>query len=289
MSEPIVTPAPAHIETAAENPSLIKAAVANILVEPLQAASVVLSNGPRIFDSSEPLIIPKLTTASTDPGWYGQGEQIQTADIDFDEMELMPTSRKSLKVISVVSNELLRQANVVNLESVLRQKLVTDVLNKLDDALLKGDGAGDTITGILNQTGVTKVKADPTTLDGFLAGMAGMSAKEEAPTVAFVNGADFFKMAGLKDTAGRLLIQPDVTKATGQVLFGVRLVVSNKVPAGKAALVNMAEVAVVRDLNAQVTPLKERYADYDSTGIRVVTRYDLGLLRPEAVTIVSAA
>lgn len=280
---------PAHIETALENPTLIKSTVAKILVEPLQAASVVLSNGPRIFDSSEPLIIPKMTTKSTAPGWYGQGEEIQAVDVDFDEMTLMPISRKSLKVISVVSNELLRQANAVSLESVLRDKLVTDVTNKLDDALLKGDGTADTITGLLMQPGVTKVAGDGATIDGFLAGLAGMAALEEAPTHAFMAGADYFKLLGVKDSTGRPLVQPDVTRAAGMVLHGVKLVVSNKVPAGTTGLVNMNEVAVVRDLAPEVTPLKERYAEFDSVGIRVVTRYDLGLLRPEAVTLVSAA
>ncbi|MEL4358392.1 MULTISPECIES: phage major capsid protein [unclassified Luteococcus] len=277
------------METAAENPTLIKASVANILIEPLQAASVVLSNGPRIFDSSEPLIIPKMTTTSTDPGWYGQGEQIATADVDFDEMTLMPIERKSLKVISVVSNELLRQSNAVNLDSVLRTKLVTDVTNKLDDALLLGDGTDNSITGLLNQPGVIKAKADGATVDGFLTGLAAMAAKESAPTVAFMAGADYFKLLGAKDSTGRPLVQPDITRAAGMVLHGVKLVVSNKVPTGKVALVNMNEVAVVRDLAAKVDPLKELYADRDSTGIRVVTRYDLGILRPEAVCLVSAA
>ena len=35
--------------------------VSQILVQPLEAASVVLAAGPRIFDSSEPLRIPTLT------------------------------------------------------------------------------------------------------------------------------------------------------------------------------------------------------------------------------------
>jgi len=41
--------------------SLIAEQVSQILVQPLEAASVVLAAGPRIFDSSEPLRIPTLT------------------------------------------------------------------------------------------------------------------------------------------------------------------------------------------------------------------------------------
>ena len=48
-------------ETTAANPELLQEQVANILIQPLEAASVVLSSGVRIFDTSGPLRIPKLT------------------------------------------------------------------------------------------------------------------------------------------------------------------------------------------------------------------------------------
>jgi hypothetical protein len=41
------------------------------------------------------------------------------------------------------------------------------------------------------------------------------------------------------------------------------------------------QIAVARDLAPSVTILTERYAEYDEIGIRVVTRYDLGLLHPK--------
>ncbi len=36
-----------------------------------------------------------------------------------------------------------------------------------------------------------------------------------------------------------------------------------------------------------VTVMSERYADYDQIGIRVVTRYDLGLLQSDAVIVLT--
>jgi hypothetical protein len=41
------------------------------------------------------------------------------------------------------------------------------------------------------------------------------------------------------------------------------------------------QIAVARDLAPSVTILTERYAEYDEIGIRVLTRYDLGLLHPK--------
>lgn len=299
MSEPVANPAgyPTHIETAAEHPSLIKDAVLNILVEPLQAASVVLSlPGVRIFDSSEPLIIPTLDTADTDPGWYGQGELITpNPHVGFGELRLMPTDRASLKQIVVTSNELIRQANAVNIERVLRDKIVADVVSKLDTALLAGlgeatsSGSAKAITGLLNQPGVATVTADPTSPDGILAGLAAMAATEVKPTAVLMNGADFYAMAGLKTTDGHYLLQPDATRAMGYQVHGVSLVVSNKVPAGTSLMLDARQVAIVRDLNADVAILKERFSEFDSTGIRVVSRYDIGLLRTQAAVKIKAA
>jgi HK97 family phage major capsid protein len=58
---------------------------------------------------------------------------------------------------------------------------------------------------------------------------------------------------------------------------------------GKAILADISQVAVARDEAPSVTILSERYADYDQIGIRVVVRYDLGLLHPEAVIVLSEA
>lgn len=284
---------PTHIETAADNPSIIKPAVQSLLVEPLRAASVVLSlPGVRVIDSAEPVIFPTLAPADTNPGWFGQGELISpNPDVNFGEITLMPTDMGSLKTLSVVSNELIRQSSALNIEAVLQAKLVGDVVSKLDTALLTGDGAATptgakTVRGILNQAGIQTVKADPTSPDGILAGVAAMAAKEAKPTAALVNGADFYALAGLKDSTGRYLIEADASRAMGYMLHGVPVVVSNKVPAGTTALVDASSVVIVRDLNAEVTILRETFADRDSTGIRIVNRYDIGLLRPEAVVLV---
>ena len=45
-------------ETTAANPELLQDQVTSLLVQPLEAASVVLSSGPSIFDTSGVLRIP---------------------------------------------------------------------------------------------------------------------------------------------------------------------------------------------------------------------------------------
>lgn len=267
--------------------TVIQDQVSTMLVEPLEAASVVLAARPTIFDSSEPLRIPTLE-AGVDPEWTAENALIAEDEATFGEIALMPSDRKSIKVITRVSNELIRAAKI-GVSTVLEQRLVKDVQNKLDTALLVGDGVDKSVTGIFNQAGTTSVEGALDAPDTFLDALAAAASNEVSPTRFFINGGDFFKLRKVKDADGRYLIQDSLAENVKYQLFGIPVSVSNKVPAGKAALVDMAQVAVVRDIDPQVTVLTERYAEFDQVGIRVVTRYDLGLLHPEGVTIIQPA
>lgn len=265
--------------------SLIAEQVANVLVEPLEAKSVVLEAGPKIFDSSEPLRIPTLTDGF-DPAWVGENELIPEDDAAFGELALMPTERKSIKSITRVSNELIRMAKN-GVDTVLKARLVKDVANKLDTALLIGDGVGNTVTGILNQPGVQTGTLDTANPDSLLDAIALANAAEVTPSRWFISGADYAALSKLKDADGKYLLQTmgTIDGTMTRTLFGIPVTVTNKLTAGQGALVDMSEVAVVRDINPTVKLLDERYAEYDQFGIRVVTRYDLGLLHPEGVVV----
>lgn len=263
---------------------LIEDQVSSMLVEPLEAASVVLAAGPTVFNSSEPLRIKKLTSGFT-PSWVGENELIPDGgEAGFDEISLMPTDRKSIKTITRVSNELIRQAKT-GVSTILQQRIVKDVANMLDDALLAGDGVDHTITGILNQPEVTTTAHAVDDPDSFLDALALAASKEVTPTKFILNGTDFYTLRKIKDGNGRYILQQDVAGEAQYRLHGTPVTVSNKMPAGKAILADMKEIAVVRDIDPKITILSERYAEYDQVGIRVTTRYDLGLIRPEGVII----
>lgn len=265
---------------------LIDEQVAALLVQPLEAQSVVLSSGVRIFDSSEPLRIPKLT-GSDAAGFVAENGLIPEADVTFGEIDLMPSTRKAIKSLTRFSNESLRQSTI-GLDQVLKTRLVGDVSNVLDNGLLTGDGTGNSITGITNQPGVSTGTLDAADPDSLLDALATAHASEVEPSRWFLSGADFFALRKLKDNDNRYLITSDVTAGASYSLFGIPVTVTNKLPTGKAILADMSEVAVVRDLAPTVTLLPERYAEYDQTAIRVVTRYDLGLLHPEGVVVLTA-
>lgn len=105
-----------------------------------------------------------------------------------------------------------------------------------------------------------------------------------------INGSDFIALRKLKQEvdSAQYLLESDITSGPTYRLFGIPVTVTNKLDQGTAVLADMSQVAVARDLAPSVTILTERYAEYDQVGIRVVTRYDLGLLHPEAVIVLSA-
>lgn len=268
-------------------PQLIEDQVKGILVEPLEAASVVLQSAPTVFNSSEPLRIKTLEDGF-EPGIVGENELIpDNGEATFGEIKLMPTERKSIKAIIRTSNELIRQSTV-GVSQTLQARLVKDVATKLDNELLSGTGANDGITGLLNQPGLDTAPISLTDTDPYLDALASMAAKEITPNRFILNGSDFFALRKIKDADGRYIVNGGPAEGAPYKLFEIPVTITNKLAPGKGILANMADIAVVRDIDPQVTILTERYAEYDQVGIRVVTRYDLGLLRKDSVLLLDA-
>lgn len=267
---------------------LLNDQVSSLLVQPLEAASVVLSSGVRIFDTSGVLRIPKLTGSSA-VGFIGENEEIpSTHSTSFDECVLMPTDRKSIKVIERFSRESVRQS-VIGLDAVLKARLLKVVGDKLDTALLTGDGTSDSITGIIEQAGVQTGVLDVTDADSLLDAVGLAVAAEVTPNRWFINGDDFIALRKLKEAtdSSKYLLEADLTKDATYRLFGIEVQVTNKLPAGTAILADTTNIAVARDTAPSITVLSERYAEWDQLGLRVTTRYDLGLLHPEAVIVLT--
>lgn len=273
-------------ETTTANPELLADQVSQLLVQPLEAASVVLSSGPRIFDTSGVLRIPKLVSGAT-VGFVGEGGLIpDDADVDFDEVTLMPTDRKSIKTILKYTNELVRQS-VIGIDAVLRARLIKDVSDALDTALLTGTGTSNSITGLLHQDNVTQGAFLPEDPDYLFDAIGLLHAQEVMPNRWFVNPQDFITLRKVKksDTSNEYVLEPDLTVDATYRLLGIPVTPTAKLPQGTAILADMSNVAIARDVAPSVTVLTERYAEYDMIGLRVTARYDLGLLHPEAVAV----
>lgn len=266
--------------------------VSTILTKPLEQRSVFLAAGPAIFDTNgSPVRIPAFPASEQDAlEWVGENELIPEVDPEFGETELLPSTMKSVKTITRYSNELARQS-IVSLDKVLQDRLVADVAGKLDAQFLSDQGDGVTTPrGLFAYAGVEDVAVSGEfDVDTLLAaqGVALESNVDLSRLALFVRPGDLMALRGLKDNDGRYLLQWDATEAGGYRILGMNALVSAHVPEGRAAIADMSQIAVARDLDPTVKILTERYADYDQQAIRVVARYDAGPLNPAGIVTIS--
>ena len=234
-------------QTTGNLPTLQQDQIASLLVQPLEAESVFLAAGPKIIDTNGPIRVPRIASGLT-VGFVGEGAQIPEASVGMDEVTMLPSTLKSLKVLSRVTSEVLR-SSAVALDSILKQRLTTDTAAALDTALFTSTGSSNTIKGLLNQTGVATGVLDASEPDSFLDGIGIARANEVKPNRWFLSPADYLAVRKIKDSTGRYILQPDLTQTGQEVLFGVPVTVTSRIPAGKAVLADMSLVAIARDLS----------------------------------------
>ncbi len=273
-------------------PELTAEQVVRILVQPLEARSTFLASGPRIFDTTGPVRIPKLG-GPTAPSWHGESELINEQDPTFDEVTLLPSTMKSVKVLTRFSNELARQS-VVSLDAALRGRLVTDVASTLDAQFWSASGDGTTMPqGLFAYPGTqTLAVGGALTLDHLhdAEGLVLAGNVDPSRVKWVMTSREFVGLRKAKDTSGKYLIQPDPTEAGAYRLLGHGVTVTNRVPdttgtpaTGRAALVDFSQIAVARDMAPSVKVLDQTYGDFDQMALRVVARYDAAPLNAQAV------
>ena len=276
-------------------PELTAEQVQKVLVQPLEAQSVFLAAGPRIIDTAGPLRLPKMGPA-TAPAFFAENAQI-TPEIDptFDEIELLPSSMKSVKTLTRFSNELARQS-VIALDQALRERLVKDVADTLDKQFLgASNGASGTVPeGLFNYAGQSLTAIGALTLDDLLDAEAlALAANVDPNKLKWVmTSREFIALRKVKAGTGlnNYVLQPDATKSGAYSLFGKPVIVTNHLTdttgtpnTGNMALVDFSQIVVARDLAPSVKILDQTFGDYDQQAIRVVARYDAKPLNDDAV------
>lgn len=266
--------------------------VSTILTKPLEQRSIFLAANPQVFDTDgSQLRIPAAPGTQVESlTWVGENELIPEVDPDFDELILLPSTMKSVKTLTRYSNELARQS-VVSLDRVLQDRLVADVASKLDQQFLSAAGDGTTTPkGMFAWAGVEDVPVSGDwNLDTIMSaqGIALASHVDLERLVMFIRPEDLMGLRGLKDADGQYLLNADAREGGGFKVLGMSVMVSSHIPDGRAALADMSQVAVARDLAPSVKILTERYADYDQQAIRVVARFDAAPLNPAGIVTFS--
>lgn len=291
---------PSGISTVGSGSELTREQVVSLLVEPLLAESVVLAAGPRIFTTSggAPIKIPKISVYNLAQGagtgasatyWKGENELITEADPTYAEVTLLPSNLKSIKVMHRFSNELARLA-VVDIANALKAALVRRVALAVDRAFLLGEGTNNTPKGLTNMAGIQTLAYGTLEVDDIIDAEGLALAANATPSVWFAHPNAYTTLSKQREGAGTgaYLLQPSPTEAGVMRLRGLPVRVTTQLPAGTLMLVDTSQVAVGRDLDASVTLLSERYADYDQLALRVVARFDIAALNPEGIVKLTA-
>ena len=299
---------PSGIGTAGAGAELTSEQVARILVNPLQARSVVLAAGPRVFDSQgDPLSIPKLAPMSA-VGMTAENVTVPESDPVFSEVTLLPSTLKSFKRGYRISNELVRHS-VLAIATVMGQAIVERTALEIDAAMLTGTGAANTITGFTSMAGTSGVTLGASvvpTVDNLLDAQGSLlAANASLDTAAWFGHPDMFtRLRKIREGSGTgtyMLMNGDAGIAEGTVtgpgttfrLLGVPVRVSTQVPGaqagGKLILADMNQVAVGRDTAPSLGVFTETFADSDQLYLRVVARYDIKPLNAAGVYIITTA
>lgn len=268
--------------------------VQRVLIQPLVQASVFLSSGVRILDSANPVQLPIAPPPNEALAWVAEGAQIPEVTPQFNAKTLLPSTMQSIKIITRFTRQLARQS-VVAIDQALQTNLVQSVAASLDNAFVSGNGDGvTTVQGLLNYPNTQTVAvAGVPTVDAFydaLSKALGAFVPEDE-LQWWMRHETYIQLHKQKASGtGDYLLQPDPAKAGRSTLLGIPVVVTDRLPlvtgttnTTTAVLWSPSRTTVVRDLNADVTILPERYAEFDEIGIRTTARLDAGTAQPASI------
>ncbi len=274
---------------------LLAEQVAAILIAPLEATSVVMRTGMRVFTAGgQPIRVPKLidfsvlsgaSTTGASPtygAWRGENELIGEDEPDFDELVLLPSSLRSIKIIHRISAELARHS-VIDITNAIRDALVRRVALEWDHVAIRGDGSQNTPVGLLHMVG-RQTASKAWSVDSIHDTVGLLLAANASPGRWIMHPSNFVNARKFKsETTGQYLLQPDPQEGNAYRLAGYPVLVTTLMPTNRVLLLDPSAVAIGRDLDTSVVIDSSRYLDYDQVALRVVLRMDIGALLPSAI------
>ncbi len=255
--------------------------VAQLVILPLQQASVAMQAGTVVTINSHVLRVPRVVT-DVAAGFVAEGAEIPATDASVDQLEITPAKLASL---SVITSELANDSSPAALQ-VVGDGIVRDVTKKLDAAFF----ANTTPNGPAGLGSITATTADAgdswTNLDAFE--FAKSTAEQHNSVVdSFVgNPATVLAISTLKEQTGsnKGLLQPDPSKPSGRTVAGVQLLTSPSVPTNVVWAIPKSRVIIALRQGATVEQDRSVFFTSDRVAIRCTLRVSWGFVEPLALT-----
>lgn len=244
--------------------------VRDLVTEPLFATSVVLDSGlTRISTSATKVYVPRVGGGTA--AWTNELDPLVDAAVSAEEIEVVP---KKVACLQLVSNESVNDASAANL---LGRALVSALADRCDHAFFVGDQPKGP-SGLPGAGGaVVTVAADPASgLDPYTDAIATIESVGAAPSVIWMNGADWATLSKIKTAAGdaRPVLNPQPTGAGDRSLQGLPVRVCKHCPVGTAYVADAARIVVVDRQPAQVEVDSSAAFTQDGTYVRAIERVE---------------
>ncbi len=203
---------------------------------------------------------------------------------------LVATARK-IAAHSAVTTESL--ADFPSFQEYLTHELTRQIIDVENQQLLLGDGTGTNLLGLLNTTGIITRAVNPgppvevsiETIEEAKTDIRVGSSFAEA-NIAVMNPLTWSKLRRTKDGQGRYLVDADPTKAEGNSLWGLEVVVTTVMPVGTALVAATDTAAVIYErMGIALMASSQSGTDFTSNLVRFVAeeRLALAVTRPSAL------
>lgn len=183
-----------------------------------------------------------------------------------------------------VSSQLLADAPAV--ASYIDTRLRDGLAQRIERQLLLGDGTSPNLSGLTDAGNFTAFTPDSgaNLVESINKAKYALWATGNAPDTVIVNPADWGAMELAKDAGGAYLYGAPGTNA-GMNPFGVAVVLSNHMPAGKFLIGNLAGAATIYQRQGAVVEMGFVNDDFTKNlvTIRAEERIGLGVDRPSAI------
>lgn len=182
--------------------------------------------------------------------------------------------------------------DVEGLQVWLASEMAEGVLDALERQIIRGDGTGENMAGILTVAGTVPVAFATDVPTSIRKGLTALQTAGEAPNAVVLNPADAETIDLSRWGAnGGYLLPNALTAAPGGNIFGgpeIQRVISPSVPAGKAVLGDWQQLQLyIREQVNVLLDLGGELFTHNQFVARGEGRFGIGVLRPSAFALVN--
>lgn len=235
--------------------------------------------------------IPRVTGDAT-ASHHGEGQTITVSDVTIGRQTLRP---RTLTSLVKVSRELLEDG--LDVEAFLQNHIATIMAAELDRAALLGTGAGAEPVGVKNWSGVLERDLGASAgdqlanWDDFLDARDDLLAVDAPePAYAIVNPRESTTIAKFKDGEGGWLLPPPALqnlKFLSSTKVAIDETHGSATDASRIYMGTFSSVVIATRTRLGIDLLRERYADTGEVGFLAWLRYDVAVLQPSEIVMIT--